>query len=302
MGAIRITQGLLVTRTLSNLNSQLRRIAVLQEQLSTGFRVNRPSDDPIDARRAINIRTLIGQSEQFLSNITDASPVLNETVSQLQQAVEIIHRANELTLRGANGTNAAQLDVIALEVNQLLESFVVTSNHQTNGRFIFGGTRTLAEPFTVTRVGGDITAVTYNGNAERIQVAISEGALVPMNEPGSLAFQNTVDIFQTLIDIRDNLLAGNQADLQNVRLDELDQALDQLLISEARVGAIQNRLDRVTVNTETFIVQLRTLLSEKIEADFADTIVNLTSQQNAFEAALNAAGRVFQPSLLDFVR
>lgn len=302
MGALRITQGLLVDRTLSNLNSQLRRIAILQERLSTGFRVNRPSDDPIDARRAINIRTLIGQNEQFLSNIRDASPVLNETASQLQQSVEILHRARELTLQGANGTNSAQLDVIALEVDQLLESLVVTANHQTNGRFIFGGTHTLSKPFVVTLVGGEITVVTYTGNDVRIEIAISEGALVPINEPGSLAFQNTVDIFQLLIDIRDDLVAGNQTDLQNLRLAELDQALDDILLSEARVGAVQNRLERVTGTTEGFIVQLKGLLSETIEADFTDTIVNLTSQQNAFEAALNAAGRVLLPSLLDFIR
>ena len=72
----RITQGMLVQRTLNNLNQQLRRISVLQDQLATGRRVNRPSDNPIDARRAMNLRTIIAKNEPFQANISAAIPKL----------------------------------------------------------------------------------------------------------------------------------------------------------------------------------------------------------------------------------
>lgn len=300
--AIRVTQGLIVDRTLNNLNAQFRRVLALQDQLSSGQRVNRPSDDPLDARRAINLRTLITQNEQFLGNITDASPQLVETAATLRRTVDALQRARELAISGANETlNQEQRNQIALEVDQLLENIADASNHQTNGKFIYGGTRTLSAPFEFTRVGDEITAVTYAGNDERSQVEIANGVRVSVNITGSQAFQGGTDVFQTLIDLRQDLRAGDTAAIGG-SLDGIDASVDQILQSEARVGSVQNRLDSVTANTEDFIIQLQKSLSDKIDADFADTIVNLNAEQNALNAALNAAARVLQPSLLDFLR
>ena len=153
MGVGRITQGMISQRTLTNIRDQLLRLSTLQNQLGTGLRVNRPSDDPIDARRGVNLRTLIGENEQFLSNIQDARPMLTEGADVLHRVVNVIHRVRELTLQGANETNSQQqLDLIALEIDQLLEETVAAANHQTNGRYIFAGTRTLTPAYTETRV------------------------------------------------------------------------------------------------------------------------------------------------------
>lgn len=303
MGVGRITQGMISQRTLTNIQDQLLRLAELENQMATGLGVNRLSDDPIDARRGVNLRTLIGENEQFLSNIQDAQPTLTEGADLLHTVVSIIHRVRELTLQGENETNSQeQLDLIALEIDQLLEETLLASNHQTNGRYIFAGTRTLTPAFVETRVAGSITNVTCQGNNDNIQITPSEGSLVTINETGASAFQNTVDIFQTLIGIRDNLLAGDQTSLQTVRLGELDSAFDDLLLSELRLGAIENSLNRIESNTQDFIVRLQDLLSEKIDADFAETMLNFNTASVAFEAALNAGARIIQPTLLDFVR
>ncbi len=303
MGILRVTQGIIAQRALTNIQNQSRRILDLQTQLSTGLRVNSPSDNPIDARRAINTRTTIAKNEQYLRNISVVSPRLEETVTAIQTMTDNLLRARELTLQGANGTNdQVALDAIAEEINQILEAAVNTANHQTGNLYIFGGTRTTTQPFDVTRdVNGDITAVTYQGNTEPILVSVSDGLTVPTNEVGSTVFQGSQDIFQTLIDIRDNLLAGDQGSLQNARLTELETARQQLSQAQSRVGAVQNRLDRTETEIEDFQVQLEELLSDSIDADFAEVIINLNSQSNAFQAALSAGARVIQPSLLDFL-
>ena len=144
--------------------------------------------------------------------------------------------------------------------------------------------------------------MTYQGNTQNIDISVAPGSLVTINLPGSSVFQSTVDIFSTLIGIRDDLRAGNKASLQTTRLDELDAALSQLLRSEARFGAVSNRFDTVSNNTEGFVLELRIVLSDKVDADFAAVMVGFNTEQNAFIAALNAAARVLQPSLLDFVR
>lgn len=299
----RVTQGMMVQRSLNNLNQQLRHISVLQEQLATGLRVNRPSDDPIDARRAMNLRTIISKNEQFQANIFDSSPHLVESASILLNIVDIVLRALELTTRGANETIAQpQLDAIALEIDELLEAAVVSGNHRTSNRSIFAGTQTLADAFDVTRVAGQITAVTYAGNDQSIEINISDGVRTGINVTGADAFQSNVDIFAMLIGIRDDLLAGDQASLRNVRLAELETGREQTLTAVAQIGAIQNRLERVSNDLQDFNIGFQELLSEKIDADFAETVLGLTVAETAFRAALNATARVIQPSLLDFIR
>ncbi len=299
----RVTQGLLVQRSLNNLNQQLRRIAVLQEQLATGLRVNRPSDDPIDARRAMNLRTIISKNEQFQANVSDAIPQLRESGSTLMNVVDMVLRALELTTQGASETiGQEQLDSLALEIDELLEAAVAAGNHRTNNRSIFAGTRTLSDAFNVTRVAGQITAVTYAGNDQSIEINISEGVRSDINVTGDDVFQSDVDIFAMLIGIRDDMLAGDQASLRDVRLAELETGREQLLGAVAQIGAVQNRLDRVLSNLETFNIDFQELLSEKIDADFAETVLGLSVAETALNAALNATARVIQPSLLDFIR
>lgn len=302
---IRITQNLLTNRTLNNLNDQLRRISRLQDMLATGRRINAPSDDPIDARRAINIQTGIDQTTQYISNLEDIDPQMRDTESVFTSMVDLIQRAQELTIRAANETLAQQqLDQSAIEIDQLLEQLVLGANQRTNGRTLFGGTRTLTDPFSVTRDPGSnrITGVTYEGNSGAIEIPFSTTGRIQINIPGDEVFQANVDMFQMLIGIRDDMEAGDQANLSAVRLGELDTAQDQTLLALATTGATQNRLGTVLNNAEDFILALQEQLSNKVDADFAETMLQFNVQQNSLQSALNAAARVIQTSLLDFIR
>ncbi|MFA6241011.1 MAG: flagellar hook-associated protein FlgL [Candidatus Hydrogenedentales bacterium] len=303
MGALRVTQGIVLSRLLTNIQDQSKRILDLQTQLSTGLRVNTVSDNPVDARRAMNTRSTIAKNQQYIDNMSTAAPQLEGAVSSIQTMLDAVARARELTLSGANGTEGqAALDAIAEEVNQILEGAVNTANHQEGNLYIFGGTHTRTKAYEVTRdVDGDITAVTYQGNSERISVAVADGVSVRVTEPGSTLFQGSQDVFQTLIDIRDALLAGDQSVLQNQSLDELETVRGQLTQGMSRLGAVQNRLTTLNNDTEDFQIQLEELLSDSRDADFADVILRLNAQSNAFQAALSAAARVIQPSLLDYV-
>ncbi len=303
MTALRVTTQLLVDRSVRNINNQTNRLLTLQEQLATGLRVNRPSDDPIDARRAVSIRSLIGKNEQYLANISMVNSPVAETNTSIETILSSFNRAWELTLRGANGTNAqSQLDALALEIDQILEGIFSTANHETNGRYLFGGTRTTAPPYEAVRnAEGEITAVNFVGNTEAVRVAISDVLDLQYNETGPDVFSETQDIFQTLIDVRDSLRAGDTGALGSVRLEEMETVRVQLTSALARVGSIQNRLDRSVEEFEEFTFQLQTQLSDAIDADYAEVITELNAQTNAFQAALSAAARAILPSLLDYV-
>lgn len=306
MGAVRTTQQLLVDRVLNDLTRQQLRILALQEQLSTGQTVNRPSDGTLETRRAISARGEVSKNEQYITNISNLGPGLQESDSALQTSISVLQRVRELTLQGASGSNAPlQREQIAIEVNQLLESILETANRESNGRFIFGGTVTRTPPFVATRdAAGEIVSVAYAGNDEIIRQEVQDGILVSANEPGSAVYTaagaSGADIFQTVLDIRENLRAGDLNALET-RLDELASAQEQVLISLARVGSIQNRVDRVRSNLEEINQQLLQVISDNIDADFAETILQLNAQSNALQASLNAGARVIQPSLLNFL-
>jgi flagellar hook-associated protein 3 FlgL len=303
VGTLRVTQSILVDRALSNLQNQSQRILELQTQLATGFRVNSPSDDPINARRAVAIRATQARNQQYIDNISSLNSKFQETSTTIQGVVENLRRTRELTLQGNNTTNTQdQLNQISGEVNQLLENIFQAANHITDGVFIFAGTRTQTPAFSATRnLNGDITAVTFEGNTDDIQTTLADGVTVPVNLNGEEVFQASQDVFQLLIDIRDNLRTSDFGGLQT-NLGELNTAQSQLLTGLARIGSLENRALRISEETDNFNFLLDEELSNTIEADFAEVAVQLNSQSNAFQAALNATARVIQPSLLDFLR
>ena len=245
----------------------------------------------------------MGKNDQYMKNMSIVSSQIVETGTTIQTMVDNLRRAKDVTLQGATGSNTTlQRQAIAEEINQILEEAVVMGNRQTNGRYIFGGTRTQTPAFEAVRdADGRIADIVYQGDNESIEVAISDGVKVSVNEAGNRVFQSNEDVFQTLIDIRDNLLNGDQDGLSQ-NLGQLDRAEEQLLTALSRVASVENRLDRVTQDTMDFNFQFERVLSDAVDADFAETMVNLNSESNAFQAALAASARVLQPSLLDYLR
>lgn len=306
MATVRVTQGLLIDRTISNLRETTLGLLRFQDQLSTGRRVVRISDDPLNARLGISARAQIQQNEQFIDNIVLANTPVSETGTNIQNLLSAMQRAKELSLQAANGTlSQDQLTAVSQEIDELLEQVFSISNHQTNQRYIFSGTRSTQPAFSATRnAANEITGVTYDGNDEAIFVDSSETIRLRINETGSGLFQPAggVDIMQLFIDLRDDMRTGNQANLQTVRQTELDDGINQLLSAIARNGSVSNRMERIRNDTEDINIELQITASDALDADFAETIIGLNAQSNAYQAALDAASRVIQPSLLDFIR
>src|SRR6056297_3545013 len=122
----RITQRLIVDRILNDLNLQGRQLLDLQDQLATGQRVNKPSDDPLAARRAISALTEVSANNQYITNISTIGPYLVETETAVTTSLNLVQRARELTLQGASSTNAQeQRDAIAEEIDEVLEQVLV---------------------------------------------------------------------------------------------------------------------------------------------------------------------------------
>ncbi|MDI6869871.1 MAG: flagellar hook-associated protein FlgL [Bacillota bacterium] len=308
---MRITNQMMVSRFLRNLNANLELLADSNEKLSTGKRIQRPSDDPIAVARSLHLRTSINETQQFIRNVASATSWMEAADSALSDATAVLHRAKEIAVAGANGTLVdGSLAALADEVDKLIEHLVQVANSDHAGRYIFGGFQTTAPPFTANRIpapggwiqppGGQlIGSVTYNGDSGNISYEVGSGIQATVNAPGDTVFNQA---FQALIDLRDNLRSRNQAGISSTSLSLIEQAVDNLLEWQAELGARTNQLELTNTRLLELKANFEKLLSENEDADIPEAIMRLKMQENVYRAALDSGARIIQPTLLDFLR
>ena len=292
---MRVTQGMMVGNFLNNLNNNFKIMDKIQEQMSTGRKINRPSDDPVGVVSSLRLRTGLTETEKYLGNTEDARAWLETTDIALGQAGDILHRVRELTIQGANDTLPPQSqNAIAKEVHQLREQMVQVANSSHDGRYIFGGFQTTTVPFT--------GAGAYTGDTNTISYEIGINMTIPVNVTGDAAFINAQNVFQLLTDVENDLIAGNTSNLSNIRLGELDTAMNNMLSIRADVGAKVNRLELTKSRLDDTNLNLSGLLSKNEDIDMAEVITQLKTQENTYQTALAAGARIIQPTLMDFLR
>lgn len=140
---MRITNNLLIHNMIWNMNNNLESMNEKQNQLSTGKKVRRPSDDPVGTTRIIKIKSDIAENVQFKENARDAKSWINISETSLMDTKSILQRIRELAVQGANDTyTEKETDKIAKEIDQLLEELIVNANSTMAGRYIFSGFNT----------------------------------------------------------------------------------------------------------------------------------------------------------------
>jgi flagellar hook-associated protein 3 FlgL len=294
---MRIPDRVITEHIQTSLGLNTDRLLKIEEQLSSGRRINRPSDDPAGASAAMRIRTDLAMNDQYMRTVDAAKSRLSAADSALSSLTDVVQRARELTVQAGGGTlSGQQLTAIADELNQLLQHAVQIGNTNFGGQFIFAGTKTTTAPFAAA---GDTPAtVTYNGNDTPINLDLGQNAQVRVDVPGDQVFLPVTDV---LIKLRDALTSGD-ANAATSNLGALDSALDGVLRAQGAIGARVNRLDSLGQRMDGEQSNLQGLQSQLEDIDVTDTIVRLNAAQNVYQAALGAAARVIQPTLVDFLR
>ena len=300
----RITQESLSRTTLSNIKLNYKKMQEIQEKLSSGKQINRPSDDPSGARKVLGLRTEDLQVQQFLDNTETAKEQINYTSNTLESIQEIFTKIKGLTIQAGNDTlGQSDRKIIANELDELLESVLQNANTDNNGRYIFSGTETLTSAFTATRdSNGNISSVSYNGDNEEIKYQIGPDTFIQVNLPGGKLFQDN-KAFSTLVSLRDSLKAStfDSTAFSNLR-NTLDTATNALSTEITRFGAKANRLEITTNSLENSQTALKELISYTEDADVASLIMDLKHQENVLLSSLKTGAMVIQPTLLDFLR
>ncbi len=300
---MRITNSMMNRSVLSDLNDVANRLTETQRKLSSGKEVNRPSDDPYRAGRAIGLRGDIEGMKQYGRNIDEALGWQTVTDTALTTMTKFVQRARELVVEGATETlSQADRDAIAQEIDQIIAGMKQEANATYDGRYVFAGTDTAARPYDSTLGTGNDT---YAGDQIIQQREIGPGVRLGVNVTGDEILGGAAgasgNMLAVLRDVATHLRSGDAESLGSADLSALDDEMDNLLAVQARVGAGMNRLE--TAKSRLLEVQeaATKMLSDVEDADMAKTIIDFNTQQAVYQSALKAGAQVIQPSLLDFL-
>lgn len=292
---MRITFNTIANNVLRNLSNNLTNLEKLQNQLSSGKKIIKPSDDPVSTFRLMELKSTLNANNQYSRNIDFLKTELNLADKALQNISSTLTRAKELAVRGANGS-LSQEDryAIAKEVDQLIDHLIQLGNTNVSGRYIFGGYKTTEAPLERS---DDV--VLYRGDNNIRSVEVSSNVLIEASPTGKSLFVDS-EMFDTLISLKNALLDGNITQI-NDAIGKIDIISDRVNSELSSLGA---RLSRVELTSDLLsdkVTKYTDLLSKQEDIEIEEVVLKLYAQQNIYQASLIAASRALQPSLINYL-
>ncbi|WP_246066887.1 flagellar hook-associated protein FlgL [Paenibacillus koleovorans] len=295
----RVTQNMMNSQLMRNLNYNLNSMKNLQNQLSTGRRINMPSDDPVGISFSMRYRTEIGATEQFVSNADTAMSWLDYTDTVLNQLGNVLQRTRELCVQGANGTNDDNAMVaLKQEVVQLKNQALDVANSEFNGKFVFNGQLTDRRPYP------DPNNLQVESDPGIIHLEIGAGVTLGINVTATQVYGNATDddqVFKLFDDMMGYLEESDYVGMSNL-INKIQNRLDTVLQVRSDIGAKTNRIELANGRLEDISINLQSLQSKTEDADIAEVITNLKTYENVYQASLSTGAKLISPSLVDFLK
>ena len=297
----RITTQMTASMTLNDLQQSLNRLDTTQQQLSSGKKINQPSDDPYGTSQAMSLNGQLSSLNDYTNNITDGTAWTQQATTSLGDIDSMVQRVRELVVQASNGTyTQSDLNASASEVNQLIDAVKQEANASYNGQYVFSGTSTGTAPYqtgsTDTYQGGTGSVNRLIGPSTTLSVSTNISTLL-----GNGQASGDGGLLDTLRTIASDMQSGNTGAIGGADLKNLDSNFGTLTQMEANVGAITNRLTLASTRIQQLQNSDTAALSNVQDADMATVAINFSTEQAAYSAALKAGANIVQSSLLDFL-
>jgi flagellar hook-associated protein 3 FlgL len=297
----RITQQMTAQMTLADLQQSQDRLDTTRQQLSSGKRINQPSDDPYGTSMVLSLTGQVSDLSAYSGNVTDGTAWTQTALGALSNITNMMQRASELVVEASDGSmSQADRSAAAAEVSQLIDAVKQEANTQYNGQYLFSGTATTTAPYQTGATD------TYQGNTAAINRLIGPGTTIQVNTDISQLLgsgQSAADgkLLEVLRNIVSDMSSGNQTGLAAD-----NQALSANLATAAQlqtsVGVVGNRLQLAASRIQDTQTNATAALSSVQDADMAATITAYSTEQAAYTAALRASATIVQSSLLNFLQ
>lgn len=307
---MRVTQAGFYNSAVSQMQQQQTKVFQTQEQLSSGQKIAKPSDDPALAAAANNLRSQMAENERYMTNLDRVMSTMKMQETAISSAVEQLNRIKVLGNQGSNDTYSdADRKSIAIEVRELINSLVDVANmRNTDGAYIFSGFTQQEKPFI--EAGG---AVTYRGSHDYQKVLIDEGRLMEMGLPGSAVFGSVhhvddetgepsgVDMFTELNNLVSALESGN-GDLIRAAQKKVESVHEHMTVQEASLGARMGRVDALQETLESRDFTFKQLQSNLEDLDYVEAAARLKNQTLALQAGQQSFAQLSGLSLFQYIR
>lgn len=331
---MRVTNGMMSSRFLKDVRSNLTNLSKLNRQLTSGKEISRPSDDPFKVARSMQLHSDIGANTQYNTNITDTINWLDTTDTALDQLNNTFQRVRELMVSAGNASYGPdERKAIRDEINERVNEAAQIMNTSFDGKYVFGGTKTNSKPLgtEIDPITGSNEIYLSGKDGEKLfldstekniknqigmiksdlNVEISKGVSVEygVSAMDVLMFTDSngkeVNVMSLFKEIGDNLASDDQSKIDKVTnegLAAMDQVMSNLLKVRSEVGSMQNRMESAKEQNEAENFNMTDILSQTEDIDIAEKTMEATVAQTAYIASLQTGAKVLQPSLMDFLR
>lgn len=305
--SMRISTNTIYQAGISRISSLQSDQSRLQQQISSGVRILTPSDDPVAAARALELKQSMSTNQQYASGRIIAQNQLSAAEATLGNVSDLLLAAQSTLVSAGNPTYSnEQRGYLATELRGTLDQLIGLANTRDGtGNYLFSGFQSKTAPFVKSASGA-----TYQGDDGVQMLQVAAGRQMAINETGDQVFQaNGSDVFQALSDLAtlletpvtdqagaDALTAGLSASGG-----ALNSAVDNILTARSRLGSKLNELDTLDATGQSLDLQFTQTLSGLQDLDYAQAISDISKQQVILSAAQQTFAKTAGLSLFSYL-
>jgi flagellar hook-associated protein 3 FlgL len=309
---MKISTNQFFNRALTQLSARQDGLSQVQAQLATAKQIVKPSDEPDRAGAVLRLKSIVDRQDRHLEALIAAKNRLGSEEGALRDAGDLLVRIKELSLQAANDTyDAGNREVIAIELDGMRDQLLSLANaRDTQENYLFAGTRVRTQPFQTDENG----TIVYTGDQTRIRIAVGDhrdlnlnrsgtDIFAPLERPAQLPTEEatTVGFFESIQQLSESIRSSDQVGMQR-GLGELDKMIQGLGYAISEVGTDLSVAEMQTDMVNETQLQMKSVLSNVEDLDYAEAVTRMQKQALALEAAQRSLAQISQLNLFEYIR
>ena len=308
---MRVTQAGFYNQASQQMREQQAKVFETQAQLSSGKKLQKPSDDPALATKINNLKSQIDVNQRYLTNLNRMEDTLKMQESTVAGSIDLVARIKELSIQGANDTySASDRKTMAIEVKELIRALADLGNMRgTDGAYLFSGYSQGQAPFSEASTG----AVTYTGSADSLKVMVDDGRSMQLGISGADIFGNVehlntstgatsrIDLFASLNTMYEALVTNDGDAIRN-NIDKVSSVHEHIIAQQSNIGSRMKRLETLTHAVEDKDYTYKLLQSNMEDLNYIEAASRLKNQSLALQAGQQTFTQLSDLSLFKYIR
>lgn len=298
-------------RALIQLSDRQDGLSKVQAQLASAKQIVKPSDEPDRAGAVLRLKSIVDRQDRHLEALIAAKNRLGAEEGALRDASDLLARVKELALQAANDTyDVGNREVIAIELDGMREQLLSLANaRDTQENFLFAGTRVRTQPFQTDENG----SIVYVGDQTRVRMAVGDHRDLNVNRSGTDVFgslerpaelpteeSKTVGFFDSLKELAEAIRTSDQKAMQR-GIGEVDKMIRGVGYAISEVGTDLLVAEMQTDMVNETQLQMKAVLSNVEDLDYAEAVTRMQKQALALEAAQRSLAQISQLNLFQYI-